>query len=75
MNALITKAKFNTEKILNGKTIYAEDFIELVIRYRDKIIKVEEEIFGGYELELEGSTFALDKDEIILIGINAPNNG
>jgi hypothetical protein len=72
MNKL--KAKFNVEKILNGRTIYPKDFIDLVIKYETEIIEVEEEVFGGYELELEGRTFALDDDELILIKGNLPNS-
>lgn len=61
------KAKFNVDTIVNGKTIYPIDFIELVMKYENKVIEVEEEPFGGYELELEGHTFALSNDEITLI--------
>lgn len=59
------KAKFNVERIVNGSAIYPKDFIDLVIKYEDKIIEVDEEVFGGYELELEGKIFALDDDELI----------
>lgn len=61
------KAKFNAEKILNGKTIYPKSFVELVKKYEDQVIFVEEEVFGGYELELEGKTYALYDEDIILI--------
>lgn len=74
MNKL--KAKFNVDKIVNGGTIYSKDFVELVIKYKDEIIEVEEEVFSGYELELEGRTFALDDDELILIkGDNIDEKG
>lgn len=65
MNKL--KAKFNLEQIINSGTIYPESFVDLVIKYDNKIIEVEEEVFGGYELELEGKTYALDKNELIFI--------
>ena len=62
-----TKAIFNTEKIVSGTTIYPKSFVDIVIKYENEIIEVVEEPFGGYELELEGRTFALGDDEIILI--------
>ena len=61
------KAKFNSERILNSKVNYGEEFEAMVIKHKDTIIEVEEEVFGGYELELEGSTWALDDDEIIIV--------
>lgn len=61
------KAKFNTEKILNGKASYGEEFESMVVKYTDKVIEVEEEVFGGYELELEGKTWALNDDELIIL--------
>lgn len=64
MNKL--KAKFNVDKILNGDIIYSKDFIDLVIKYKNETLEVEEEVFGGYELELEGRVLALDDELIIL---------
>lgn len=61
------KAKFNFDKIVNGRTIYPKDFVELVIKYKDVVLEVEEEPFGGYELELEGRTFALYTEDLILL--------
>jgi hypothetical protein len=61
------KAKFNTEQILNGNVNYPKSFVEMVKKYKDKVIEIEEEPFGGYELELEGSTWALDDEELIVM--------
>lgn len=61
------QAKFNVEHICNGNIHYAEGFVELVLRYESKIIEVEEEVFGGYELELEGRTYALNDEELIIL--------
>ncbi|MCA1026989.1 hypothetical protein LCM23_12885 [Cytobacillus kochii] len=61
------KAKFNVEQILNGDATYPESFVELVKRYENQIIEVEEEIFGAYELVLEGKTYGLGGNELILI--------
>ena len=61
------KAKFNVEEIVNGKTIYSSDFVEFALRYENEIIEVEEEIFGGYELELEGGTYGLYGRELIFV--------
>lgn len=60
------KAMFRTDKIVNGKANYGEEFEAMVIKYKGAIIEVEEEVFGGYELELEGSTWALNDDELII---------
>lgn len=65
MNKL--KAKFNVEQIVNGGIIYGESFVELVMKYKDEIIEVEKEVFEGYELELEGGTYALSDKELIFI--------
>jgi hypothetical protein len=61
------KAKFNVGEIVNGKTIYPEDFVNLVKKYKDIILEVSEEPFGGYELELEGSIYGLYDEELIII--------
>ena len=61
------KAKFNVQHIVHGDTIYPTDFVEMVLRYANIIIEVEEEVFGGYELELEGHTYALDDHELIIV--------
>ena len=61
------KAKFNAEQILNGNINYANSFIELVKKYEGQIFEVSEEPFGGYELELDGGTYALDEEELIII--------
>ena len=61
------KAKFNVDQIVNGDTYYGESFVELVLKYKDEIIEVEEELFGGYELELDGGTYALEDKELIII--------
>lgn len=65
MNKL--KAKFNVKQIVNGDVFYGESFVELVKKYENKVIEVEEEVFGGYELELEGKTYALNKEELIFV--------
>jgi hypothetical protein len=62
------KAKFNVEFITSGNVIYPESFVELVKRYEDTVIEVEEILFdGGYEVELEGRTFALGNDELYIL--------
>lgn len=60
------KAMFKADKILNGNVNYGEEFEAMVIKHKDAVIEVEEEVFGGYELELEGKTWALDDDELII---------
>lgn len=59
------KAKFNVDKIVNGDAIYSSDFVDLALKYENKLIEVEEEILGGYELELEGGTYSLSGEELI----------
>lgn len=62
------KAKFNTKLILEGNTNYGRHFVELVKKYDGKIIEVDEEPFGGYELELEGKTYGLYEEDLIIVG-------
>lgn len=61
------KAKFNTDYILNGKTIYPSDFIEMVKSLDGKVIEVSEVPFGGYDFEHERSTYALHEELLILL--------
>jgi len=59
------KVKFNSEEIFNGDTHYSEDFIEVVTKYEGVVLEASE-MFGEYELEIEGKTYSLDK-RILLI--------
>lgn len=63
------KAKFNADKILNSASNvhYPEDYLDMVRKHKDNVIEVEKEVFGGYELELEGSTWALYENELIIL--------
>ncbi|OCA92562.1 hypothetical protein [Pseudobacillus wudalianchiensis] len=61
------KAKFNVEEIMKNQAKYTTCFIEMVKKYENVIIEVEEEVFDGYEAVLEEGAFALDDEELIFI--------
>lgn len=63
----MTKVKFNAERIFNSDTIYPDDFIELVNKYKDQVIEADEYPFGGYDVELDGSTYALYEEDLIVV--------
>lgn len=59
------KVKFNAERIFNEEKRYSEDFIEVVAKYEGVLLEASE-MFGEYEIEIEGKTYSLT-DEALLI--------
>lgn len=59
------KVKFNAEKIFNGKVRYSSDFIEVVTKYEGVLLDAFL-MFGEFELELDGTTYSLSEDTLIV---------
>lgn len=59
------KVKFNAEKILNGTTVYSDDFIELVTKYEGVFLDASL-MFGEFEIELDGTTYSLTEDVLTI---------
>lgn len=59
------KVMFNAEKIFNGNVRYSSDFIEVVTKYEGVLLDAFL-MFGEFELELDGTTYSLSEDTLIV---------
>lgn len=61
------KAKFNITAIANSRKRYSQDFINTVAKYENISIEVNKGVAGTYIAEVNGTTYTVTEEELILI--------
>jgi len=61
------KVRINVEGIVDSNTIYPPDFIETIKKYKDTVFETWEDPFGYCEIDIEGRTYALSDNELIVV--------